>query len=104
MVGNFLKVKTTAAPASVKVLLVASECFPLVKTGGLADVVGALPSALAPLGVDARVLMPAYRGVRQQLESVRKVATIGDLFGGIFGGAAVALISPAGAIAIAPAT
>ena len=60
----------------------ASECFPLVKTGGLADVVGALPSALAPLGVDARVLMPAYRGVRQQLESVRKVATIGDLFGG----------------------
>ena len=82
MVGNFLKVKTTAAPTSVTVLLVASECFPLVKTGGLADVVGALPSALAPLGVDARVLMPAYRGVRQQLESVRKVATIGDLFGG----------------------
>jgi starch synthase len=54
----------------------------LVKTGGLADVVGALPPALALLGVHMRVLMPGYRGVRQRLRRVRKVAELPDLFGG----------------------
>ncbi|WP_299962483.1 glycogen synthase GlgA [uncultured Roseobacter sp.] len=44
----------------MKVLSVASECAPFVKTGGLADVVGALPKALAPLGVSMRVLLPGY--------------------------------------------
>lgn len=63
-------------------LSVAPECYPLVKTGGLADVVGALPPALAPLGVAMRVLIPAYPGVRQRLRKVRKVAEIPDLFGG----------------------
>jgi len=46
-----------------KVLSVASECVPLVKTGGLADVVGALPKALAPHGVDTKVLLPGYGSV-----------------------------------------
>ncbi len=45
------------------VLFVASECAPLLKTGGLADVVGALPRALGALGCSVRVLMPAYPGV-----------------------------------------
>ena len=45
-------------------LSVASECVPLVKTGGLADVVGALPGALAALGWEMRVLLPAYRALR----------------------------------------
>ncbi len=45
------------------VLSVASECAPLLKTGGLADVVGALPGALAAHGWEMRVLMPAYRGI-----------------------------------------
>ncbi len=49
-----------------RVLSVASECVPLVKTGGLADVVGALPGAMARLGWDMRVLMPAYRALRAQ--------------------------------------
>ena len=66
----------------MEVLFVSSECYPLVKTGGLADVVGALPSALAPLGVRARVLLPGYRGLRQQLRGVRTVAPLPDLFGG----------------------
>jgi starch synthase len=48
------------SPAPLKVLFAVSECAPFVKTGGLADVAGALPKALAALGVDVRVLMPAY--------------------------------------------
>ncbi len=59
-----------------------SECYPLVKTGGLADVAGALPLALAPLGVEIRVLLPAYPGVREQLTGARKIASLPDLFGG----------------------
>ena len=51
-------------PASpLKVLFVASECAPFAKTGGLADVAGALPKALRALGIDVRVVMPLYSGV-----------------------------------------
>lgn len=81
-IGYFRVVSTTPSPSATKVLLVASECYPLVKTGGLADVVGALPAALAPLGVAARVLMPGYRGIRRRLRSSRTVAPLPDLFGG----------------------
>jgi starch synthase len=66
----------------VKVLFVTPECYPLVKTGGLADVAGALPLALAGFGVEARVLLPAYPGVREQLTGVRRVAALPKLFGG----------------------
>jgi starch synthase len=45
----------------LKVLFVASECVPFAKTGGLADVVGALPIALAARGHDVRVVLPRYR-------------------------------------------
>jgi len=44
----------------LKVLFCASECVPFVKTGGLADVVGALPIALRQDGVDVRVILPKY--------------------------------------------
>jgi starch synthase len=44
-------------------LLIGSEAQPFAKTGGLADVLGALPSALARLGWDVRVALPKYRGV-----------------------------------------
>ena len=47
----------------MKVLFAASECVPFVKTGGLADVVGALPKALIKEGVDTRVILPLYRDV-----------------------------------------
>lgn len=66
----------------MNVLFVTSECYPLVKTGGLADVTGALPLALATLDVEARVLLPAYTGVREQVTSTEAVAHIADLFGG----------------------
>ena len=45
----------------MRVLEVASEVAPLAKTGGLADVLGALPSALSRLGCDVTVVLPAYR-------------------------------------------
>ncbi len=65
-----------------KILSVASECVPLIKTGGLADVVGALPAALAPLGWDMRTLLPAYRGLLPHLADMAPVMTEDDLFGG----------------------
>ncbi len=63
-------------------LAVASECVPLVKTGGLADVVGSLPSALAPLGWRTRTLLPAYRGLLGQFDDLTPVWEHGELFGG----------------------
>lgn len=49
----------------MKILVVSSEVAPFAKTGGLADVAGALPIALARLGVDVRVVMPGYSNMSQ---------------------------------------
>lgn len=65
-----------------RVLSVASECVPLVKTGGLADVVGALPSALAGQGWEMRVLLPAYKSLRGRLKSMALVMEEAGLWGG----------------------
>lgn len=53
-----------------KVLHVATEMAPLSKVGGLGDVVGSLPKALRKLGVDARILVPAYPKVFRQIETL----------------------------------
>src|SRR5512146_860390 len=50
----------------MKVLFVAAEVDPWIKTGGLADVAGALPAALRALGHDVRVVMPRYRTLREK--------------------------------------
>ena len=50
----------------MKIFLVASECVPFIKTGGLADVVGALPAALKRLGAEVSVLIPKYSMIPQQ--------------------------------------
>lgn len=50
-----------------KILFVTSEAYPLIKTGGLADVSGSLPIALNALGHDVRILMPAYADVLASL-------------------------------------
>ncbi|HEY0918105.1 glycogen synthase GlgA [Devosia sp.] len=64
------------------VLSVAAEVYPLIKTGGLADVAGALPGALAPHGVAMRTLLPGYPAVLGSLEDGTVVAEMGDCFGG----------------------
>src|SRR5687767_14796626 len=47
----------------MRILMVASEAVPFAKTGGLADVIGALPRALARLGHEVDVVIPRYRGL-----------------------------------------
>lgn len=71
-----------AGPSVQRVLFVASECFPLLKTGGLADVAGALPLALADLGLDVRTLLPGFPAVMAGALKKKKVAAIKNLFGG----------------------
>jgi starch synthase len=63
------------------VLHVAAEVFPLVKTGGLADVVAALPPALAAQGADVRLLLPGHPPVLAAVREARPVATLGAVFG-----------------------
>lgn len=66
----------------MKILFVASECAPFVKTGGLADVIGAVPKALAPLGVDARVILPVYSALQALAAKGKEVWVSDDLHGG----------------------
>jgi len=47
----------------LKILMIASECVPFAKTGGLADVVGALPKALKKMGHDVAIVMPKYSSI-----------------------------------------
>lgn len=55
----------------MRILFVTSEAFPLIKTGGLADVSGSLPAALRNLGEDVRILIPGYPQVFEKLRNLR---------------------------------
>ena len=66
----------------MQVLSVASEVYPLVKTGGLADVVGALPGALSAHGVTTRILVPGYPALIKGLKKATVDHEFVDLFGG----------------------
>jgi starch synthase len=66
----------------MKVVSAAAELFPLVKTGGLADVTGALPAALKPHGVDMLAFVPGYPAVMAALEGATELHRYPDLFGG----------------------
>ncbi|MDD3884617.1 MAG: glycogen synthase GlgA [Gallionella sp.] len=65
----------------MKVLFATSEIAPLIKTGGLADVSGALPAALRAIGVDVRVLVPGYPAVMSHLPEQHEVAALRGLPG-----------------------
>ncbi len=67
----------------MKVLHVAAEVFPLVKTGGLADVMAALPVAQADLGADVRLLLPGLPPVLEGVQGARTVINIGASFGAL---------------------
>jgi starch synthase len=66
----------------VQVLSVASEVYPLVKTGGLADVVGSLPAALAHEGIAVRTLTPGYPAVIDALPHAEAIHAFAALQGG----------------------
>lgn len=66
----------------MKVLAIASEVFPLIKTGGLADVTGALPLALAGQGIETRTLLPGYPTVMAGMKKGQALHRYTDLFGG----------------------
>ena len=59
----------------MKILFAASEAVPFAKTGGLADVAGSLPPAIASLGHEVRVVMPYYRQVGRRSPSLKHIAT-----------------------------
>lgn len=61
----------------MKVLFVVSECVPFVKTGGLADVAGALPKELKKLGTDVRVMLPKYGLIPEHMrKKMHKIAEL----------------------------
>ena len=67
----------------MKILQVCSEFFPLLKTGGLADVCGALPAALRERGCDVRVLLPAFPAIVAGVPDAKPVATAFGLPAGV---------------------
>ncbi len=75
-----------------RVLHVAAEAHPLIKTGGLADVVGALPGALAASGCDARLLLPGYGEVLAKLAAQGDIQPVGAALGTAFGASNIQLL------------
>ena len=67
---------------SLRVLAVASEIYPIIKTGGLADVVGALPIALRAYGVETRTLVPGYPDIIKALPTPKVLLDWPHFYGG----------------------
>ncbi|MEO5659448.1 MAG: glycogen synthase GlgA [Polaromonas sp.] len=65
----------------MKVLHAAAEVFPLIKTGGLADVLGALPEALIAAGADVRLVLPGLPAILKGVERQTLVCELGSAFG-----------------------
>jgi starch synthase len=66
----------------LSILFVGSELFPYVKTGGLGDVMAALPRAMRTLGADVRLLVPAYPSIRSAVDILGEAAALPELMGG----------------------
>lgn len=86
----------------MQVLHVCSEIFPLLKTGGLADVIGALPAAQIAEGANVRVLLPAFPDLKKGIVDTQKVAALhtfagyAELHFGQFNGVGIYLIDAPG--------
>ncbi|HBH63592.1 MAG TPA: glycogen synthase GlgA, partial [Erwinia persicina] len=86
----------------MQVLHVCSEIFPLLKTGGLADVIGALPAAQIAEGTDTRVLLPGFPALTKAITDIQVVAKLQTFAGdvelhfGHFGGVGIYLIDAPG--------
>jgi len=86
----------------MQVLHVCSEIFPLLKTGGLADVIGALPAAQIAEGTDTRVLLPAFPALKKAITATQVVAKLQTFAGdvelhfGHFDGVGIYLIDAPG--------
>ncbi len=65
----------------MRLLFAASEAYPLIKTGGLADVASGLPAALAALGCDVRIVLPAYPEALEGAEAKGEGLALGDPLG-----------------------
>ena len=59
------------AHKSLRIVMISSECVPFAKTGGLADVVGALPKVLQKLGHQVIVIMPRYSSINYLRHKLR---------------------------------
>ena len=77
----------------MNVLHVAAEAHPLIKTGGLADVVGALPAAQRRLGLDARLLIPGYPSVLAGLAEAGPLTRVASGLGPHLGAARIDLLA-----------
>jgi starch synthase len=60
----------------LKVLQVSAEIYPLVKTGGLADIAGALPAALRTVGCEPRVLLPGFSPILADLQDAKTLCEL----------------------------
>ena len=67
--------------SDLRVLSVTSEIYPIVKTGGLADVAGVLPLALRAEDVEVRTLLPGYPAAMETLENATEVLSLPSVFG-----------------------
>jgi len=65
----------------MKILFTASKVYPLIKTGGLADVVGSLPNVLAEEGHEVRLLLPLYSGINVKEIHLNAGPVLGNPFG-----------------------
>ncbi|NUM81607.1 glycogen synthase GlgA [bacterium] len=63
----------------MKIAIAASECAPFAKTGGLADVIGALPKALAEIGCEVKVFLPRYSIIDENRHSLHYESQIGEI-------------------------
>lgn len=82
--------------AKLKILIAASEMVPFAKSGGLADVIGALPKALARLGHDVRIVLPRYYRIDREKYALRllegalgvPMGIMGEMWAGVYEGRA----------------